>query len=213
MRNFSFILCTVAAVIATPATAASFSGPRAEARVGWDRTTLDLSYQDAEDSLSGSGHKSGYDVGAEVGYDYQSASGFVAGAYAGVDYASTKKCSAVFGDDRGCLKLGRNFTVGARVGAKVSPLIMLYAKGGYSNGQIKATYHNSDDPTLDFGDHANRGGYHVGAGAEFALGQQGYIRAEYVRTNYSDYDYSDPDFKVSVDGHRDQALLGFGLRF
>ena len=154
MRNFSFILCAVAAVIAAPATAASFSGPRAEARVGWDRTTLDLSYQDAEDSLSGSGHKSGYDVGAEVGYDYQSASGFVAGAYAGVDYASTKKCSAVFGDDRGCLKLGRNFTVGARVGAKVSPLIMLYAKGGYSNGQIKATYHNSDDPTLDFGDHA-----------------------------------------------------------
>jgi outer membrane immunogenic protein len=212
MRIITGVALAAAAAFSTQAAAATFSGSRAEIRGGWDRTTLSLSYEDAVDSLSGSGHKSGFDIGAEVGYDYAAAGTLVIGAYAGIEGATTKDCSPVVGDDKACLKLGRNFTVGARAGAQVAPLVMVYVKGGYSNGQLRATYSNIDDPTLNFADHSNRGGIHFGAGVEAAVGQ-GYVRAEYVRTNYNGYHYVDPDFRLTMDGHRDQVLLGFGMRF
>lgn len=207
MRNNIFLLFAACAFVSVPAVAANFTGPRAEVRGGWDRTTIDLTVDDT----SGSGHKDGFNLGAEVGYDAPLGARVVAGAYAGVEFATTKTCSEVYGDDEACLKLGRNFTLGARLGAKVSPQAMLYVKGGYSNGQLKATYKDFIDPTYDFSAHANRGGFHFGGGVEVAVGAHGYVRAEYVRTNYNDYNNS--DFGVKIDAHRDQALLGFGLRF
>ena len=214
MRNLFFAAAVSAvALVSTPAAAAQFSGPRVELRGGYDRTTIDLDYSDGVDDFSDSGHKSGFDFGAEVGYDAELGTVAVVGAYAGAEWATTKKCGELIGDDEACLKLGRNLTLGARVGAKVSPMAMIYAKAGYSNGQLKAKYRNADDPTLDFSDHTNRDGFHIGIGGEVAIGRQAYARAEYVHTNYSGDSYSDPDFEVEIDGHRDQVLLGFGMRF
>ena len=213
MRKSILLFITSASIIASPAAAAGFAGARAEVRGGFDRTTIDLSYDDGVDSLSGNDHKDGFNLGAEVGYDTLVGKGVVAGAYAGVEFATTKVCSEVFGNDKACLKLGRNFTVGARLGAKVSPSAILYVKGGYSNGQLRAKYSNFDDPTLNDSTHSNRGGFHVGAGAEMLIGSNTYVRAEYVRTNYNDYKYADSDFTAGIDAHRDQVLLGFGLRY
>lgn len=214
MRTKLFVSIFIGSVIAAaPATAADFAGARAEIRGGWDRTTLDVGYNDGVDTFSADGHDDGLNLGLEAGYDAPLGRTVVAGAYAGVEFATTKECGELLGNDDACLKMGRNFTAGARVGAKVSPKAMIYLKGGYSNGQIKARYENSDDPTLNFSDHTNRSGFHFGIGGEMAVGRQGYVRAEYVRTNYNDYDYSDPNVDVKIDGHRDQLLLGFGLRF
>jgi outer membrane immunogenic protein len=213
MRNTILLLAATTAFVAAPAAATQFSGPRAEVRGGWDRTTLDLSYDDGVDSISGDGHKSGFNFGAEVGYDAPLGQSVIAGAYAGVEFATTKTCGEVLGDDKACLKLGRNFTLGARLGAKVSPTAILYVKGGYSNGQLRATYANFDDSTLNFKEHANRDGFHLGIGGEVAVSARTYVRAEYVRTNYDDYDYSDSDFSAKLDAHRDQLLVGFGMRF
>lgn len=212
MYKYTLLLGAIL-VAATPAAASDFAGPRAELRGGWDKTRIDITYDDGVDRVSGHGSRDGVNIGAEVGYDAALGTAMIAGVYAGIEGATTKECSSVVGNDEACLKLGRNFTLGARAGVKVSPMALLYVKGGYSNGQLRATYRNQDDPDLNFSEHSNRGGVHLGAGAEMAIGSQGYVRAEYVRTNYSDYDYSDPDFGVSVDGHRDQVLLGFGLRF
>ena len=213
MRKQFFALCLGATIlVGSPAAAATFTGPRAELRGGWDRTTIDLNYDDGVDAISASGHDDGFDFGAEVGFDALLGHAVIAGAYAGIEGATTKECSAVYGNDEACLKLGRNLTLGARLGAKVSQSLMLYAKGGYSNGQIKASYEDSADPTYNMSAHSSRGGVHFGVGGEMAMAG-GYVRAEYVRTNYNDYDYVDPDFAVNIDGHRDQVLLGFGLRF
>jgi outer membrane immunogenic protein len=184
-----------------------------EARVGWDKTTLGASYDDGVDRLSEDGHDTSLILGGELGYDTALGKTVIAGAYAGVEFADGKDCSPVIGNDSACLKLGRNLTVGGRLGAKVAPLAMIYVKGGFSDGQLRETYTNLDDPTLDFSDHTNRGGFHFGAGGEFNVSSTGYVRVEYVRTNYHDYTYSDPDFSVKIDGHRDQVVAGFGLRF
>jgi len=206
-----FLGCS--ALFAAPAIASNFNGPRFELRGGWDKTTLGASFDDGVDQFSGRGHKSGFNIGAELGYDALLGNVIVGGVYAGIEGATTKDCTELVGNDEACLKLGRNLTLGARLGAKVAPRAMIYVKGGYSNGQLRETYKNSDDPDLDFSDHQNRGGYHFGIGAEFAIYGSGYVRAEYVRTNYNAYRYLDPDFDLKIDGHRDQLLLGFGLRF
>lgn len=213
MHKSLTILFACSVSVSGPALAANVGHARAELRGGWDRTTLGLSYSDETESVSASDHKDGFNLGAEVGYDVHFGRALVAGAYAGIEGATTKTCSPVFGDDSACLKLGRNLTVGGRIGAQVSPLAMIYVKAGYSYGQLRATYANADDPTLDFKAHSNRGGVHFGIGGEMAIGPMTYARIEYVRTNYNDYDYVDPDFRVTLDGHRDQALVGFGVRF
>jgi outer membrane immunogenic protein len=213
MRTKFLVALGAATVVASPAFAADFAGPRAEIRGGWDRTTIDIDYDDGEDSYSDDGHDTGFDLGAEVGYDFPIGTSAIAGLYAGVEWANTKECGEIYGDDEACLKLGRNFTLGGRIGAAVSPTIMLYAKAGYTNGQIKASYEYFDDEDYNFSDKANRDGFHFGLGGEMAVGSTGYVRAEYVRTNYDDYDYSDEDVDLKVDSHRDQILFGFGLRF
>jgi outer membrane immunogenic protein len=209
----SFFLASVALVAATPAMAADFAGPRAEARLGWDRTTIDLSFDDGDTVIDGKGHDDGFGLGAEVGYDVAVGGKAILGAYAGAEWATTKECSEVFGDDEACLKLGRNFTLGARIGAALTPQALVYVKGGYSNGQIKATYEDFEDPDFNTSEKANRGGFHLGVGGEFNVSNSGYVKAEVVRTNYNDADSSDEFVEAKLDARRTQALVGFGLRF
>ena len=209
----SLILVTAAFVAATPAVAADFAGPRAEVRLGWDRTAIDLSFDDGTTSVDGKGHDDGFGLGAEVGYDAAIGGKAILGAYAGAEWATTKECSEVFGDDEACLKLGRNFTLGARIGAALTPQALVYVKGGYSNGQIKATYEDFEDPDFNTSEKANRGGFHLGVGGEFNVSNSGYVKAEVVRTNYNDADSSDEFVEAKLDARRTQALVGFGLRF
>ncbi len=211
-KQYFALLFGATAFLGSPAAAASMTGARAELRGGWDRTTIGLNYDDGVNTVSGDAHDDGFNLGAEVGFDAPIGQAIIAGAYAGIEAATTKECGALYGNDEICLKLGRNLTLGARVGAKVMPNAMLYVKAGYSNGQLKGTYKDFADPTLNGSEHSNRSGVHFGVGGEMEIGT-GYVRAEYVRTNYNDYDYPSSDFALSIDGHRDQVLLGFGLRF
>ena len=213
MLKTSFTLLASATLFAAPAVAADFAGPRAEIRLGFDKTTIDLGYDDGFDTASGSGHDSGFGLGAELGFDAALGSRVRGGVYAGVEGSTTKECSELFGEDEACLRLGRNFTAGARLGVVASPRIMVYAKGGYSNGQLRATYEDFLDSSYNFDEHANRGGFHVGGGVEVAVNASSYVRAEYVRTNYNDYRYDDGFEALTIDSHRDQLFVGFGLRF
>ena len=209
----SFFLATAALVAATPAIAADFAGPRAEVRLGWDRTAIDLSFDDGTTSFDGKGHDDGFGLGTEIGYDAALGDKGIIGAYAGAEWATTKECSEVFGDDEACLKLGRNFTLGARIGAAVTPQALIYVKGGYSNGQLKATYEDFEDSDFNTSEKADRDGFHLGLGGEFNVSKTGFVKAEVVRTNYNDVDGSDGLVEARLDARRTQALLGFGLRF
>ena len=209
----TILMATGALVVASPAMAADFAGPRAEVRLGWDRTTLAVEYDDGDTVVDGKDHDDGLGVGAEIGYDVAVGSSAVVGAYAGAEWATTKQCSEVYGEDEACLKLGRNLTLGVRVGAAVTPQALIYIKGGYSNGQLKVTYEDFNDSDFDTSDKANRGGFHLGLGGEFNVGQTGYVKAEIVHTNYKDYDYSDDFVDAKLEASRTQILAGFGLRF
>tara|TARA_Y100001968_G_scaffold117698_2_gene107158 strand:+ start:331 stop:1008 length:678 start_codon:yes stop_codon:yes gene_type:complete len=215
MKSVSFGVAAVVVSLAVPAAAqdvATMGGPRIEVRAGYDNVSLDVDYDDGVDSYNESDGTDGIAYGGEIGYDYNYGSGSI-GAYAGVDFASTDICSEFYGADELCLKAGRNFTVGGRLGYMIGSDALFYGKAGYSNGRIRLTYEDFENILGDFDEGENLDGFHVGAGAEVQLSGSSYAKLEYVYTQYNAFDYSDTDVDVDVDLNRHQVLLGLGVRF
>ena len=190
MRKVAIALLLASATAATPALAqdgASFAGPRVEGVVGWDRTQAN------------GGRDDGVMYGIGAGYDFQRGN-TVFGAEAELTDSDAKDCigTATLTDPRLCAKAGRDLYVGGRAGIVVGGSTLLYAKAGYTNARYKASF---DDGTGVLSDASNLDGVRVGAGAEYAVGPNSYVKAEY---RYSNYEHG-------VERH--QALAGFGFRF
>jgi outer membrane immunogenic protein len=192
MRSFAFLATATAAVvaIAAPASAqqsAPFTGARVEGLVGWDR-------------LQNGGHNDDVMYGIAGGYDMQ-----MGGALVGIEGeasdSNNKTCvgAGTAIDSRTCAKAARDLYIGGRVGKVVGGRTLLYAKAGYTNARVKLTDDNgSDRITLA---HSDLDGVRVGAGAEYAIGPNSFIKAEYRYSNY------EQGFE------RHQAVAGFGFRF
>ena len=194
----SFLLAAVAAAAVLPAAAqaqtdpAPFTGPRAEALVGYDALTS------GEDS-------DGVVYGGAVGYDLA-----VGGITLGVEGEATE--SSIKGRDRDLLvagdsarvTLGRDLYVGGRVGFPLAPTTLLYGKVGYTNVRINTRY---TDGVTAVRDKAEADGLRLGAGLEQAIGTRAYVKGEYRYSNYKEID----DFDIDADRH--QVMAGVGIRF
>jgi outer membrane immunogenic protein len=213
MRKYLLLTSLSVFVVASPATAAGFVGPRVEIRGGWDNVSLNETLSDGVTSVSDKAGKDGQTFGGEIGYDAQVAPMITLGAYAEGSLPNTRECSEIFGDDEGCIKAPRNFAVGGRVGAIVGGVGLLYAKGGYSNGRLEVTYRDYTDILNSFSVHTDRGGWHVGAGAEVPILSHGYFKVEYVYTKYASYRFSDGTLTYKLGGNRNQAIAAVGFRF
>lgn len=191
-----------AATVATPAfaqdqEAAPFTGLRAEGIVGYDRLS-DGSGQDA-------GSSDGLLYGGQIGYDFQAGRAIVGieGEISG-STTDTRADSLLAAGDRFVLDAGRDLYAGARVGIAVSPMAMVYAKGGYTNFQVESEYRLGSAVARD---KAELDGFRVGAGVEYQLTPQFHLKGEYRYSNYSEVDGFDTD----LDRH--QVLGGIGVRF
>ena len=182
--RFIFLTTAALSVGIAPAQAANFSGPRVEVRGGWDRITLKAGYVDGVDSASEKGHKDGYTIGGEAGYDGSISPNVTLGAYAGIDFPHTRECSEIFGNDRGCIKSPRNITAGIRLGTLIGKSALVYVKGGFSKGRLTVSYADFDDATNNFSVHSDRNGFHLGLGGEVLVANHAYVKAELVHTNY-----------------------------
>jgi outer membrane immunogenic protein len=193
MRNY-LIAALAAGTIATPAFAqdqGSLGGFRIEAIGGYDRPSV-------EDE-----NASGVVYGVGVGYDFQSG-----GALFGIEAEATdstadeRRAGFVVAGDELRVRAGRDFYVGGRIGAVVGGRTLLYAKAGYTNARVRIDYEDGTAGTLaDFTDRANLDGVRAGAGAQFAIGSNAYLKTEYRYSNYQD----------GVDRH--QVVGGLGFRF
>lgn len=193
MRKMIFA-ALLAGTLATPALAqdaSPFGGLRVEGVVGYDRADV------------AGGHKGGVTYGAGVGYDMQ-----MGGAIIGVEAEATEstvdKCTNDFAlvGDQLCGKINRDLYVGGRAGAVVGSSTLLYAKAGYVNGRVKATYEDGTAGTAaDFRTSDNLDGVRVGGGVEQAIGPNSFVKAEYRYSNY----------EQGLEKH--QGVVGFGFRF
>lgn len=207
-------------MLASPAMAQSyddpFTGLRVEALAGFDATkagdTVDDDFNEDNDQST-----EGLVYGAAVGYDY-AAGPVVVGVEAELT-DSTAETDVENGDFEGFglgdVDVGRDIYVGARLGFVASPDLLLYAKGGYTNARynIEASFDGEE-----FGSSVDADGYRVGAGGEYAIGTNSFVKLEYRYSNYSDaeLDFDDdiPDVELGeIDTDRHQVMAGVGFRF
>ena len=193
MRNY-LIAALAAGTLATPAFAqdqGNLSGFRVEGLVGYDRPSVEDENAD------------GVVYGVGVGYDFQSG-GAVFGIEAEASDSTANERVAGFAlpGDELRVRAGRDLYVGGRVGAVVGSNTLLYAKGGYTNARVRVDYEDGTAGTAaDFTDRTNLDGVRAGAGAQFGIGSNAYVRTEYRYSNY----------ESGVDRH--QVVGGFGFRF
>jgi outer membrane immunogenic protein len=193
MRKY-LLAALCAGTLATPAFAqdqGNLSGFRIEGLVGYDRPSVQ---DESADGVA-------YGVG--VGYDFQSGNAvFGLEAEATDSSASERVAGAVLPGDELRVRAGRDLYVGGRVGAVVGGRTLLYAKAGYTNARVRVDYEDGTAGTVnDFTDRTNLDGIRAGAGAQFSIGSNAYVKTEYRYSNYQD----------GVDRH--QVVGGFGFRF
>jgi outer membrane immunogenic protein len=213
----TILFCMASLAIVTPALAqnnANFQGAKVGAVLGYDTTNFEYQYDDDDDtSYSVHESKAGLLYGVTAGYDFALGSNAIIGIEAEAS-DSTAKFSArdlLYDGDKLSLMADRDLYIGARIGVAVTPTMLLYAKGGYTNARMKLRYSYEGD-SASVGD--NLDGYRVGGGAEFTSGTH-FARVEYRYSDYGKYTYRedgvilDTDTKVS---HHQVAVTG-GLRF
>ncbi len=174
-------------------TDAGFTGPRAEAVVGWDHVKGD-----------NTGGVDGALYGGQIGYDFQAGSAVlgVEGEITGSTARRTENNVLTAGDSAR-LSAGRDLYVGGRVGFTVGGKALIYAKGGYTNAKLNSRY-TSGTTDIRFDDNVD--GWRAGAGAEVKLNDRVYLKGEY---RYSQYKNDD----AGIDAKRHQVLGGVGVRF
>lgn len=177
MKTVIFAAMTAALAISAPAFAqdSTFVGPRAEAIVGYDAVKT---------NSNGLGTPDGFMYGAALGYDFNLGS-VIAGVDAEITDSTVKRSFA-----GGSIKADRDLYIGARVGMPIGDTALAYVKAGYTNARFSA---------LGVGE--NGDGVRVGAGLEYKLAANLYVKGEYRYSNYQD------------DVERHQVVGGVGLRF
>lgn len=217
MKTSALGAVVVVALVSTPALAQdivpSFDGPRIELRAGWDQPDVRVTLSDGVNRISRSGSKSGATYGGEVGYDFSTTNKLIIGAYAGIEGSTTKSCGELYGEDRLCIRAGRNITAGVRVGAVVTDSLMIYGKGGYSNGRASVDYKDFELILADENLHRNFDGFHIGGGIEASIQGGVYGRLEYVYTKYGRISAALEDANASLRPTRHQVVYAMGLRF
>lgn len=188
------IAALAASALATPAFAQDaepFTGARVEGLIGYEEADTDA------------GSEGGIAYGIAAGYDF-SLGGAVAGVE--VEYADSDisgcDTGVLVATDEICARGMRDLYVGGRIGAVVGSNVLVYGKAGYTNAQFGVDYEDGTAATApDFSVEDELDGVRLGAGLEFALSENLYLKGEYRYSNY----------EQGFDKH--QGLAGIGFRF
>lgn len=208
LKFASFALLAGVALPAQAQDVPSYTGPRAEVRLSYDfvgagfRSTLN---PQGRGTFGDDTSNEGTNVGAEVGFDFATGPALV-GVYGGAEFGETQ-INALARPYR--FDTGTNYTLGARAGI-ISRGVLVYAKGGYSNAQLKPVVLTGGNAALFNGFDRNRDGFHAGAGAEFGLSSRLYGKVEYLHHRYDRASISTTE---EVRFSRNQLIAGLGLRF
>jgi outer membrane immunogenic protein len=190
-------------VVADSADPVPFAGLRIEATLGYDR--MEGSFRE-DDTVYYDGYD-GVGVGAEIGYDVPLSPVLLLGGYAGVSHANQQQCDEVFGSDELCQKAGYGINAGVRLSYRVGSRALIYARGGYSQAQLKLAYTETGFGTSSETEIYR--GFHGGFGGEYLLGRGLYAKVDLTRSDFRTKDR----LYQGVDFQRVQAVVGAGYRF
>ncbi len=145
----------------------------------------------------------GLAYGGVVGVQQKLADVFTFGLEGEVTGATTRRsASDAFGDYLS-VKAGRDLAVSLRVGYLVSPNLLVYVKGGYTNARFSIDATDSAGASARLATNAN--GYRIGTGFEVGRGKLRF-RGEYRYSDYSDLKFQGVD--TGIETRRQQVLAG-----
>lgn len=134
--------------------------------------------------------------GVSAGYDVPLSGNMFVGIQGTFAESEMKDCLIdVEADEEDCLKAGRDLSAVARFGTNVGEKAKLYVLGGYTNARFIETFAEEDIIK------ANLDGFRLGAGAQYALNSQVFVKGEYRYSNYEG------------DVSRHNVLVGLGVEF
>ncbi len=151
-----------------------------------------------------SGSQGGFVYGGVLGAQRDIGDRAVIGIEGEVTGATTKETATslfVAGDSLR-LKAGRDLFIGARLGFRATPAVLVYAKGGYTNARVNLRY-TAGATSESEGD--NLDGYRVGAGVEVGQGALRF-RGEYRYSDYGDYTFD--GVTTGIGAKRHQVVVG-----
>lgn len=192
----------------------TFSGPRVAATLGYDISRSGSSV----DIDQPHGQKQSIDgmvYGGEIGYDIPVGTNLVVGVDGEATGSTARWHQGVTPNtfSLGRVSAGRDFYVGGKIGYAVSPKVMFYAKGGYTNASYKLQ--GTDGQTSE--DYRiTTSGYRVGGGVEYAFSPKTFGRIEYRYSNYGRANFNfdgNTSQRFNIDTDRHQIVASYGLRF
>ncbi|MBX7488079.1 outer membrane beta-barrel protein [Qipengyuania sp. GH25] len=219
-KTTALLVAGTIAGMSAPAMAQStdgqFTGFRAGVTAGYDAVQAGSSVDIDNEPNNNDQSIDGLAYGVVLGYDVD-----LGGAVVGVEGEYTDSTASTNFDDGdfegfglGEVDAGRDLYIGARVGARIAPDALLYAKGGYTNAKLNIL---SDYGTVETDRDFKLDGWRAGAGVEYAVNPNTYVNLEYRYSNYSDANIEFADGSTSrnfdVDLDRHQVMAGVGMRF
>lgn len=172
----------------------TFRGIRVEGNIGGDRFQSEGTHNDE------------FGVGGAIGFDGTIGERIVIGAegsyWRGTDW--NENCQDLSDGTSICHKAFEEWGAAVRAGYLVNPDLLVFAKGGYVNGEQRRRIDDSSTGAELVYDHYRADGYQLGGGVEYTLTQGSlpiYASAQYVYSNYH--------------GHsaRQRIMAGVGVRF
>lgn len=190
----------------------TFTGPRVEGFGGVDFQKYDFKPTPAGADRTHTGGVAGALAGYDIGFR-----NLVVGAFGSYALPTSNSCSVSVQATGRCVRPEREIEAGARIGFKggdsfLGNRFMVYAKGAYVNTSVKVQSGLNGGGI--YNTHRLIGGWRAGAGAEYAVTENAYVKVEYdyTRTGRFDlapYGFANTDYRQS----KNQVLAGFGVRF
>lgn len=169
------VLAAIAAQSASAQLNSSFRGVYVEAQAGGDR----FQSQGIHDDKFG--------FGVAGGFDGVINDRWVIGPQFGYWRARGENKTAINGGSLNN-KGFEEYSAGIRAGYLVTPKILVYGAGGYTNNEQRLAYTGANGTTAGrFYDHSNVGGYYVGAGGEYSISDRFYVGGGYRYSDYSNH--------------------------
>lgn len=192
MKTYTLASAALLAFLGSnPAMADDFTGPRIEARAGWDHARPATKDPKAN----------GFAYGIAAGYDFAVSKNVILGAEVGVDLFDNES-KLVAGNVTNEASAKRDIEVAARIGHQVGRNFLVYAKTGYSNARFEEVMTvGGTTGTTRTVVAENLDGIRVGGGIEARIRDGLYAKTEYRYTNYEQ------------DVSRHQVMVGMGYRF
>lgn len=181
---------------AQTASTSAFDGPFVGAQGGWEENSVrNPATAIGPTPLVKTGDTG--TLGIFAGYDKQVYPRVVVGAQAELNFPIDSR----FGNDLTSMRAKRSVDLSLRAGYLVTPLTLVYVRGGYSNALVDAAY-NAPGGVIRASD--DRDGWTLGGGVERKLTNHISARVEY---RYADFSEGNGKFD------RHQILTGLAYRF